>query len=389
MDRQSSRRFESIDILRGLIMIIMALDHSRVFFNWNGYFSDTTNIETTTPLLFFTRWISHLCAPGFVFLAGTGIFLFSAKRGSKKETAVFLITRGLWLILVEITIVNFVWGLDPTFSIIELQVIWAIGISMIALAGFIYLPKFLSVFIGAALIVTHNMFDSVLMTELKLTDFIWYLLHQPSFFPVSENVSLHTGYPLIPWIGVIVLGYHFGEFYKKDFPAEKRKQLLYFIGGVSILLFLILRYFNLFGYKEPWMTRHSFIYSVMDFFNTNKYPPSFLFLLMTLGPSMIFLAWIEDKKNKVTDILNVFGSVPFFYYIAHLYLLQLLSILSGGFINRILVGGGILNLPLSVEINLFVVYLMWVIAVILLYPMCFKYRKYKFNNKHKWWLSYL
>jgi uncharacterized membrane protein len=246
-----NNRIESIDFLRGLVIILMALDHVRMYFGYGTWYAEPTNLGTTTPLLFFTRWITHFCAPVFVFLAGTSAFLYREQRVNFKETARYLFTRGIWLILVESVVVNFAWTFDVTYSFRILQVIWAIGISMLTLSALVFLPQAWILAIGLILVFGHNLLDPVTVQGSSLWDFIWYALHQPKAVFIDSTHVINVVYPVLPWMGLMALGYVFGEFYKKDFPVEQRRRWLLTMGICATLLFIFLRGFNLYGEPHP------------------------------------------------------------------------------------------------------------------------------------------
>ena len=391
-----STRIESLDILRGLVMIIMALDHARDYTNTGYMFSDPTNLETTTPILFFTRWITHFCAPIFVFLAGTSAFLYGQKNASKNHLSKFLFTRGLWLVFIELTLVNFAWTFDFTLSVHIFQVIWAIGICMIILAALIHLPRKILLIIGLLIVFGHNLLDGITQQGSEPMSLLWYYVHQFNFQVINDgNGMLAIAYPFMPWLGIMILGYCFGHFYKKGFDLQIRKKWLLGLGFGAIILFFVLRFINIYGDLAPWSSQDSSTYSVLSFFNVTKYPPSLIYTLMTIGPALLFLYAIESVKNKFTNIMLVFGRVPFFYYILHLYLIHVL-----GMIGLIILGEDWQELVLTVErfktgylfnigFDLWVSYLVWFLVVLILYPICKKYMRYKRDNKDKWWLSYL
>jgi uncharacterized membrane protein len=390
-----TNRIESIDLLRGLVMVIMALDHVRMYFGYGTWYAEPTNLATTTPLLFFTRWITHFCAPAFVFLAGTSAFLYGIRRSNIKETARFLLTRGLWLIVVELVIVNFAWTFDITYSFHILQVIWAIGISMVVLSVLVFLPTVWILVIGVLLVACHNLLDPVTVQGSSASDLIWYILHQPHSFFIGSTHLVNVVYPVLPWIGLMALGYVSGTFYKNDFPAEQRRRWLFLIGVCATLLFLLLRGFNFYGEPHPWRMQGSPIFSLMSFLNTTKYPPSLHFLLMTLGPALILLAALEPLANQLAKPILVFGWVPFFYYIVHLYVIHALAMLllmyqGHDWHEYILSARGITSGALrNFGVSLGAVYAIWIAIVILLYPVCQWYQKVRKNNPSKWWLSYL
>ncbi len=395
MTQVKSKRIESIDILRGVVMILMALDHVRDYFHYGSFYADPTNLDTTTPFLFFTRFITHYCAPVFVFLAGTSAFLYGSKK-TKPELFKFLFTRGIWLIILEIVVNNLIWTFDLTYSVIFLQVIWAIGLSMVVLSFLIYLPKKIMLALGIVLVAGHNLLDGIVMQGDSLKSVIWYILHQQNMIPIGQNGnSIGFWYPIIPWIGLITLGYCFGRLYTRDFNTEIRKKWLLFMGFGSIALFFILRGINLYGDLVPWSTQKDFTYTILSFFNVSKYPPSLVFLLITIGPALLFLYGIETIKNKLTDFFLVFGRVPLFYYFLHVFVIHVFAIIGmlifgGNWQDMIITLEGFTNAKLSTYgYSLFVVYMVWIGIILLLYPFCKKYMLYKVNNKDKWWLSYL
>lgn len=388
-------RIETIDFLRGLVMIIMALDHVRMYFGLGTWYAEPTNLATTTPLLFFTRWITHFCAPVFIFLAGASAFLYGTKKGHIKETAWFLLTRGLWLIVVELVIVNFAWTFDITYSFHLLQVIWAIGISLVMLSALVFLPHGAIVAIGMILVFGHNLLDSIRVQGTSAGAVLWYVLHQPGSIFISPTHLVNFVYPVLPWIGLMALGYVFGGLYRQDFPAERRRRWLFSMGICGTLLFLLLRGFNLYGEPREWQTQGSIVFSLMSFLNTTKYPPSLHFLLMTLGPSLILLAAIEPMGNRLAKPVLVFGRVPFFFYIVHLYVIHALAMLLLVYMGRdsheyILSARGIASGSLSsFGLGLGAVYGIWIVIVLLLYPVCKWYQQYRENHPSQRWLSYL
>ena len=387
-------RIESIDILRGVVMVIMALDHVRDYFHYGSFFIDPTNLQTTTPLLFFTRFITNFCAPVFVFLSGTSAFLYGSNK-SKPALFKFLFTRGIWLIFLEIVVNTFIWTFDVTYSLQIFQVIFAIGFSMICLSFLIYLPKKVILLVGIILIAGHNALDNIVMQGQNFKSIIWYFLHQDNALVYGSNHMVILHYPLIPWIGLMALGYLFGSFYKKDFDVSLRKKWLLRLGLGSLFLFVILRGFNLYGDLMPWSVQDTTTKSILSFFKVTKYPPSLLFLCITLGPAMLFLYAFENTKNKITDFFLVFGRVPLFYYFLHMLVIHILAIIGilifgGNWQDMIVTGKSFMSETLKTYgYSLFIVYVVWISVVLLLYPLCKKYMTYKSNNKDKWWLSYL
>jgi uncharacterized membrane protein len=390
-----AKRIHSIDFLRGLVMIIMALDHVRMYFGYGTWYAEPTNLATTTPLLFFTRWITHFCAPVFVFLAGTAAYLYGVKKTKIRETAWFLFTRGLWLIIVELVIVNFAWTFDITYSFRILQVIWAIGISMVVLSALVFLPGWSILAIGLLLVVCHNLLDAITVRGDSAWDVIWYVLHQPNSIFLDATHLVNFVYPVLPWVGLMALGYVFGTVYKKDFPARQRRRWLLSIGVCATLLFILLRGFNLYGEPHTWQIHTSPVLNLMSFLNTTKYPPSLHFLLMTIGPALIFLAATDSIGSWLAKPVIVFGRVPFFFYVVHLYVIHasamLLLVLRGrDWQEYILSARGITSGTLSnFGLGLGAVYAIWIVIVALLYPVCQGYQTYREKNPSIWWLRYL
>ena len=374
-------------------MVLMVLDHSRSYFHLGALVNDPTDLAVTTPIIFFTRFITHFCAPVFVFLAGTSAFLYGSKK-TKPELSKFLISRGAWLVFVEIAIMSFIWFFNITCRTILLQVLFAIGISMIVLGMLIYLPKKAILVLAIIIITCHNMLDGITSEGKSLPSIIWYILHQHSIFEFSR-IFVIVEYPVLPWIGVMALGYCFGGFYAKDFDVSKRKKWLLRLGTGAIVLFFVLRSINIYGDPVPWSMQKNMIYTVLSFFNVTKYPPSLSFLLITLGPALLFLYSTETSKNRFTGFFVVFGRVPFFYYILHVLFIHLFALLGVLFTEgdwkimildeRVFTS----SIYAGYGYPLWVAYLIWIGVVLLLYPLSKKYMNYKANNKDKWWLSYL
>lgn len=385
-----STRIQSIDILKGLVMVLMALDHTRDYFHYDSFlFSPEDPAQSSLPI-FFTRWITHFCAPAFSFLAGLSAFMIS-KRKTKKELSSFLIKRGIWLVIIELTIVNFSWYFDVSFSSPGLFVIWVLGISMIALAGIIYLPRKYILVFSCVLIFGHNLLDSVHFDG----SIFWAILHEYNFFDLGNGYDFETAYPLIPWIAVMSLGYYFGGFYNTSFDAKKRKKMFNILGFSSVAFFIILRFINNYGDPTPWTNYNIISKNLISFFNPSKYPPSLMYLLMTLGATFLFLANTEKLKGKLVEFFKIFGRVPFFYYILHIYLIHTLALflaeISGFGWEIMILKDWVTETPAlkGYGLKLGYVYLVWIGIILLLYPICKKFDRYKQNNKDKWWLSYL
>ena len=388
----TKERIKSIDLLRGLVMVIMALDHVRDYFHYDAFYFDPLDLTQTNGALFFTRFVTHFCAPIFVFLAGTSAFFVSQRR-DKKSLCIWLIKRGGWLIVAELTIIKLAWFFKLDYSTVLLQVIWILGLSMICLAGFINLPKKLVIFVSILVILGHNVFDSFVPSG-TITSGIWTFLHVFNLVGIGD-IQVFVAYPILPWIFVMPLGYYFGELYKPTIDSKIRIKRLFQIGLGLTLSFFILRFMNLYGDPYLWSVQNSFSFTMMSFFNITKYPPSFLFLLITIGPSIIFLAFAEKWKGAFFDKLITIGRVPMFFYIIHIYVIHLLALVAA-----ILTGFKASDMVIDVWVtmqpelqgygfSLWVVYILWIILILALYPFCNWYNKYKSNNRHKWWLSYL
>lgn len=380
-------RLTSIDALRGLVILLMALDHTRDFFT-NVRF-DPADLSQTNTLLFLTRWITHFCAPIFILLAGVSAGLMATKK-SKTELSKFLVTRGLWLIFVELTLVSFGWqfNLGPNF-VFALQVIWVIGISMTVLAALVWLPLPFIVGFGLIVVFGHNALDYGLFPQTSWSGPtpLWHILHNQGF-TLDLGVPSLMLYPILPWVGVMPLGYALARLY--EFPADERRSFLLMLGLVCCSLFVILRFFNDYGSPQPWDFQDHINFTVLSFLNTQKYPPSLAFLLMTLGPGLLFLAYAEHWKGRVMDTLVIFGRVPFFFYIVHIYLIHLLAMaaaeIQGVGWETLLVG--FWQLPTNYGFNLWVVWVMWALVIASLYPACRWFAGLK-ARRRDWWLSYL
>ena len=404
-----TQRIDSIDLLRGIVMVIMMLDHTRDFIHSGIFFFDPLDLSRTTVWVFLTRWITHYCAPVFVFLAGTGAYLQFARGKTKRELSRFLLTRGLWLIILEVTVVRF--GLSFNFDLrllFFLQVIWVIGVSMIVLAGLIHLPLRVVAGFGLVMIALHNLLDRYRATGWNGPGTpvpswgakLWMLLHQQAFFPAGSTFPspiVAVLYPLIPWVGVIAVGYAFGALYQID-KARRRKFLLY-LGGISVMLFCLIRAVDIYGDPQHWHKQKNIVFTVLSFINTTKYPPSLDFLLMTLGPAIIALAFFETSAaaaaaGAIRRFFVTFGRVPLFFYILQWFTSHLIAVVlhfAFGKPVRWLFQTPIdwfTNPPKGNGFSLPVVYLSWITGVLLLYPVCKWFAGVK-ARRRDWWLSYL
>lgn len=418
-------RIYSIDFLRGVVMIIMLLDHTRDFVHHNALLTDPTDMSSTTVPLFFTRWITHYCAPIFVFLSGVSIYLQKMYGKSNGELARFLVTRGLWLIVLEFTVIRTLIVFNLDYSLVGFaQVIWVIGVSMIVMAALIYLPLRIVGLFGVAMILLHNLLDvyrilpgEAFNPDASLGQMVWMVLHQQGLVSLFGGPVIVVLYPLVPWIGVMAAGYALGAIYQWD--GERRKKFLLAVGIAATVLFVVVRATNFYGDPSPWMNSAEFAaaqaanprpgpapaepgrlltepaFSVLSFLNTTKYPPSLLFLLMTLGPGLIVLGLTDRISGEgiLQWIAIIFGRVPLFFYVlqwlsAHFFGIAF-SLLAGKDIGYFFQGPGPgTQLPPDNGFSLPVVYLAWIGGLIILFPLCYWYGEYKRKSKH-WLLSYL
>jgi uncharacterized membrane protein len=389
-----AKRIESIDLLRGIVIIIMSIDHVRDYFHDAAYLFDPTNLSKTTPLIFATRWITHFCAPVFVLLAGTSAYISGARK-SRKELSAFLFKRGLWLIFLEFFVISFGWTFNPAYPVFILQVIWAIGLSMIILSLAIYLPLRLILLISILCISAHNFLDTVHVPGDNIQGFLWAVLHERGMYSAGPFYLL-VGYPIIPWLGMMLAGYCLGALYARGYDPVKRKRSLLYLGWGAIALFVLLRFTNAYGDPSPWAVQQNPVYTVLSFLNTSKYPPSFLYILMTLGPSFLFLAYAEKPLNAFTKKIIIFGRVPMFYYILHIFFIHLLgvagAVISGRpWTDMVLGAAWVTDNPQlqGYGFSLLTVYVLWILVVVILYPLCKWYDNYKTHHREKKWLSYI
>ncbi len=320
------QRLLSIDALRGLVILFMLLDHVRETFLLHRQVSDPMSIDSTEPALFVSRTLAHLCAPVFVLLTGLSAWLYGQKYQGRRDVSAFLFKRGLFLVVLEFTLVNFAWTFQLPPSVIYMQVIWAIGISMIALAALIWLPRALLIALALVIIAGHNLLDGVHFTPGSAWHIPWTILHERSWIEVSEHLRLRTTYPVLPWIGVIALGYGLGPWFAKATQPLVRQRYLLIAGVGALVSFVLLRAANGYG-EQPWHAYDSEVLTVMSFFNITKYPPSLLFLTLTLGIGLLLLLAFERAgQQRWIGVLAVFGAAPMFFYLLHLYVLKVLYV---------------------------------------------------------------
>ena len=379
-------RIESIDVVRGVIMIVMALDHVRDFFNNSGL--NPTDPATTTIPLFFTRWITHFCAPVFFLLTGTGAYL-SLRRKSKPELSWFLFTRGLWLIFLELTVTRCLgWQFNFDYQVTMLIVLWALGWAMIVLSALVYLPASIVTTFGVVMIASHNLLDSV-----QSSNPLWTILHSPNVILNHPGHVVFVGYPLIPWVGVTAAGYGLGQIY--SWPSARRKVFLLRLGIALTAAFLVLRAINFYGDPLPWTTQKSPAFTVLSFLNTTKYPPSLLYLLMTLGPALLFLWAVDSGTPRWLRPALVIGKVPMFYYLLHLPLMHLIAVAMCyaryGQVHWMFESPDLGQFPITPPpgwgYSLPIVYLVWACVVLALYPLCVWFAGLK-QRRADAWLSY-
>jgi uncharacterized membrane protein len=380
-------RVESVDVVRGVIMIIMALDHTRDFFGIPG--QNPTDLANASAALFLTRWITHFCAPVFFLLTGTGAFL-SLRRKSPSELSRFLFTRGVWLIFLEVVVVRcFAYQFNFDYRVTMLLVIWALGWSMITLSALVRLPASVVTAIGVVIIAGHNLLDGV-----KWANPLWSILHSPGFVLNTPEHVVFVGYPLVPWIGVTAVGYGLGQVY--SWEAGRRRAFLLRLGLALSAAFLVIRGINIYGDPSRWMSQKNAVFTVLSFLNTTKYPPSLLFLLMTLGPAMVFLSAVDRGTPRVLRPALVIGKVPLFYYMLHFALIHLLAVvvcyLRYGSAHWMFESPDLGHYPFSPPpgwgFSLPIVYLTWAFVVIAMYPLCRWFAALK-QRRSDAWLSYL
>lgn len=384
-----AHRIDSVDLLRGLIMVVMALDHVRDFFHFSAVqgFSPT-DLGNTSVAIFFTRWITHYCAPVFSFLAGIGVYLALARGKSRAQMSWFLVSRGAWLMFLELTVLMwFGWAFEINLKLYFLATLWALGWSMIVLALLIHLPRTVVLVFSLALILGHNAFDAMKPESWGALGWLWKVLHAGGNMQTAGGVTFFAFYPLIPWIAVMSAGYCLGSVY--DLPAERRRPLLWRAGLGITAAFVLLRFTNLYGDRVLWSSQSEPAFTVLSFLNTTKYPPSLCYLLMTLGPGMMLLAWFEGGIAARLRPLLVYGQVPFFYYLLHIPLIHSAAWVT----NYLRFGRGDFSPlggqpPAEAGFSLVTTYLVWIAVVAALYLPCRWFADLKRRRRDIAWLSY-
>ena len=392
-----SARIQCVDALRGAIIIIMALDHVRDFTSVAAMSFSPTDLSRTTAVLFFTRWITHFCAPVFAFTAGIGAFFWYHHGRTLPQLSRFLLTRGLWLMFIELTVLRFIlffqWNWKGALFI--LTVFWMLGLCMVVLAALVYLPPKILAALSLFVIATHNLLDPITPQRFGHFAPLWDILHQQAVFPFHGAVFV-VAYPLVPWVAVMAGGFCFGPILLWN--PQRRKRLLVFFGLAISVAFVILRVWNGYGDPAKWSHQPTSLFTVLSFLNTTKYPPSLLFLLMTLGPALLALAYLDGRRFSPRNPLIVLGRVPFFFFLFHLALAHVFAValpaLRYGFHSYLLspppsLGGAREAFPSDYGFSLPVVYLIWFAVVAISYPICLCYANLKNRRRDLWWLSYL
>jgi uncharacterized membrane protein len=383
---ESARRLSSVDALRGIVMILMALDHVRDYVGVPGI--SPTNLAQTTVALFLTRWITHICAPTFFLLTGTGAFLARGRK-STGELSRFLFVRGVWLIVLEVTVLRcLAYQFNFDYQVTMLIVIWALGWAMIVLSALVWLPTTVVLSIGVVMVVGHNLLDGI-----RSAHPLWVLLHSPGFIVNKPGFVVFAAYPLIPWVGVTAIGYALGEVLR--WPVERRKPFLLWGGAALTIAFVLLRAINVYGDPIRWASQASASMTVVSFLNATKYPPSLLFLLMTLGPALLILRALDTGTPRLLRPALTFGRVPLFYFILHFTLIHLLAVLlcyvQYGAVHWMFespnLGAYPVTFPPGWGLPLPAVYAVWMLIVVVTYPLCAWFASVK-QRRTDPWLSY-
>jgi uncharacterized membrane protein len=386
------KRIFSIDFTRGLVMIIMALDHVRDMMHTHSITQNPVNLATTTPALFFTRWITYLCAPTFVFLAGSSAYLSFKNKADSSKSRQFLLTRGLWLILLEFTFVNFGLFFDFGFHTFIFEVIAAIGFGFIALSSLLKASWKTIGIIGLIIIIGHDVLRTIPMAEGSVLKTILTPLFSLEVFSITPHTNLTIAYPPIPWLGIMLVGFACGKLF--ELPDLKRKNVFLKIGLGTLVFFTVLRCTNLYGDPLLWSSQKNGLYAMLSFINVTKYPPSLLFCLITLGIMFLILGLAENAKSASINTISVYGKVPLFYFVVHFYLIHIFMIalmFAQGFNwSQMDFASGTFGRPKGIEsgVSLGAVYIIWMAVVLMLYRPCLWFGKYKTAHK-KWWLKYI
>jgi uncharacterized membrane protein len=388
------KRIQSVDVLRGIVMIIMALDHTRDFFHNDAITHDPLDLTTTTPILFFTRWITHFCAPTFVFLSGVSAAL-SSRRKTKKEASGFLVKRGVWLLFVEIVIMSMGFTFNPSYNVVILQVIWVIGWGMILTGLLMRISTKAILWTGILIVFGHDLFNYLTLPKSGIGTDLANIFFTAKFYivPLSSRHVAIVLYAIMPWAGLMMLGYAASAWFV-NYTPDRRRKILATAGLCVTALFIILRLINQYGDPAPYSPQRTFGYTLLSFVNANKYPPSLQYMCMTIGPALLLLALLEYRKNIFSSFAKIYGQVPFFYYVLHFYILHTLLVISfyaSGYGTGDITpkSSPFLFRPDNSGYSLGIVYLIWAGVVLILYFPCRWYSRYKLSHKEKWWLHYL
>lgn len=384
-------RVDSVDLLRGIIMILMALDHVRDYFGDLG--ANPSNLATSTVPLFLTRWVTHICAPVFFLLTGTGAYL-ALRRLTRGELSRFLLTRGIWLILLEVTVARFLWQFNLDYRVTMLTVLWALGWAMVILALLVHLPAWAVTTVGLVLIAGHNLLDGISPEALGSFGPLWHVLHVPGFLMTDPYPTVFIPYVLVPWVGVTAVGFGLGQVW--EWAPERRRSFLFRAGTALVLAFLVLRAVNSYGDPAPWSPQSSPGVTLLSFLNTSKYPPSLQYLLMTLGPALLLLGVFEKGIAKGLRPALTIGRVPLFYYLMHIVLIHGLTVIASylrfGEVHWMFESPTIAQFPITQPpgwpLGLPMIYLIWAGVVVALYPICRWFADVKRRYPQRW-LSYL
>lgn len=384
------KRIYGIDFMRGFVMIIMALDHVRDLMHTTSISQSPTDLNTTTPALFFTRWVTHLCAPTFVFISGVSAYLSMKRKNDIRNTRMFLLTRGVWFFVLEFTLINFGLWFDIHFKLFLFNIIGTIGFGFIILALLLrFSPQTIGM-IGIAILFLHNLAPLVPLSETSLFKKILMPFFAPGAFPLGNGRLFVIGYPPIPWLGIMLVGFACGRLFKSR--EDEQKTLFLKIGIVSMALFILIRFINIYGDSLPWTHQKTTLLTFLSFINLTKYPPSLDFCLLFLGIMFLILSAIQRAQNKWTRIVNIYGQTPLFYFLVHWYIIHplvFLMIYLQGFKSSQMEFGFNFGRPKSGSgLELWAIYLVWIGIVIVMYPLCKWYGRYKQNHKEKKWLRY-
>lgn len=387
------QRLVAIDLMRGMVMIIMALDHTRDFFHVDAQLFSPTDLSKTTTLLFFTRWITHFCAPTFVFLSGISAGLM-LQRKSTKQLSWFLFTRGLWLIILEATIIRFGFAFNLYYDVTFFEVIYTLGASMVVLSVLVYLPQKAVLILGLILIFGHDVLNLIRLTPSDSGYVIWTLLQQPGFVALDQTHGIFVSYPLIPWLGIMLAGYGTAMLYT-TVSTKQRKRVLLYTGIAAIVMFIAIRFANVHGSIDSWSVQKNTWFTILSFINCTKYPVTLVFTLMILGPVLITLSFTEHVTGWLTQKISMFGRVPLFYFIVHFYILHVAALITHWIVSdttlstlNFHLSAGLGGVAPGVGYSLIWTYVAWIALLIVLYPLCNWYNRYKSKHTHAW-LRYL